>query len=415
MITELFETRAERGIPRGADAVWFNATTEANHAQPGRQRQQRNRSRPALAVLLVGATIGIGLWLLPLVDNGRGAVTLETGPVSTAQKREPQSNLGSEPKWIAVAGLELDADSYYLEDSTLAVAEDGDDNIQIFANPEEPFSHPILGLDLFEGGGFRPWAANLGDKSLDSLSDQLQRDGGRWRMSPESDLVEAASLRRDWAGGYPASWHYVFRGETGATVTWQAGRHNGEGIWSMLSWAIDRNSGPDWSAALTETTVLGQPAVVVMSPGGNSDEVFWEDGEYVYRLMTQAVVAEPSFQEPPSGYASDAVSRLYLVEREEWESMVAGVMGPSWLEIVASWVTMAGLLGWLVSAGYFVVRQRFVLAAICVGTVGAWFAMSSDALGWAVAVVISLACIWGWVLWSNAQRDRRCDHLTAIG
>ncbi len=326
MISELMETRAERGVPRGAHAVWRDAQAElvsADHGDGVASTTQWFR----LAIVGLAAASVIGAMILTGTD--RALIRTSDTDVGRGQLDDVDYPY---PEPIVVDGMTLETahvpgDSPLAEDHGVLVTSGPGGVVvstgradrtftQVFAHPAEPFNHPILFVDALESGGFEPWGVNFGSEPVTSLTDQLARQDGRWVLPDESGFVEVANFDDGPEEMLLSGWQLDFRQDS-ETVTWQAEPHDGDGLWIWLG-RISKHSGDNLTTPVVyETDVLGQSGLVVESIGGG-DDVLWTDGDFVYRLTAGEIRGDTHHGRP----AVDAIDRLRRTDQAEWEAMV---------------------------------------------------------------------------------------------
>ncbi|MCP4225037.1 MAG: sigma-70 family RNA polymerase sigma factor [Actinomycetia bacterium] len=180
---QIFEERARRGTPRGATKVWIDAHLQVENLEPG-SGGRRSDSTLWFRLALGFCVLVFGFIVADRVGEG----TLVEG-MSLVRVMGP---------------FDPDAGGIDRQPST---------QWQVFADLEEPFGNPIVGLEILDGGGFRPWGANLGDDALSTFTSQLVRDGDLWAMDPDSGLVEVATFTANSHGIFEFDGRSISRGD----------------------------------------------------------------------------------------------------------------------------------------------------------------------------------------------------------
>jgi hypothetical protein len=408
----LLDARAERGIPRGPDAVWRAAE------QLSSEERQNSEHRAG------GADLWSTRWFrfaMVVCLLGLGGLLFQTRPTSNDVGGEGDSDVGGEqqndatdevptPARILVGDLQMqhvqlpidpDApiDPHYIRrlagTETITGLPDEGEPVEtvFFADPSSPFTNPILGLELLAGGGFQPFGVNLGGVTLESLTEFLVRSDGDWTVTEESGLVEVARFTESPFDMLRFGWQFDF-GSSPNQVTWQAEPHDGSGVWVWIARLAGPDGGPT-SFTLRQMEVLGQPGLILeQSPdaGGPSsgfadDEVIWVDDGYVYRLT-----AGDSFGRS----ASVAAPELRIVDAAQWDDSMADAnrwfgAGPG------IQLDVAVLALWLVTALYLIIRGPRLPLALPLLAGALWWALGPDL--WLTLVLVGgLAALWWWLL-----------------
>ncbi len=384
-VQELFEERAGRGAGRGATRVWTGAhrQVESREPVPGSGRSGSTvwfRLALGFCVLVFGLIVA--QWV------GEGASLLTSEPPSDV---EGAANLGlgeteGEPKRILVEGMSLVRVTGPFDPDPSEIDRLPSAQWQVFADSEEPFGNPIVGLEILDGGGFRPWGANLGNDALSMFTRHLVRDGDQWAMDPDSGLVEVATFTANSEDVFEFGWQVDFeRGSAGAT--WQADPHNGNGVWVWLVRLLGQTIN---DATLTESTILDMPAIVISS--GAADNIVWVDGDFVYRLTADEIRGDTSIQRPATGVAP----QLHIVDQAEWEAAVTKAESVSIGSVILIGLQLVAVLASLASSVYFLLRGPRWLALLGPAVVffSVAYTTSSDPI--TLWIGIALAVAWGY-------------------
>lgn len=386
---DLFERRATRGSARGAARVWTEAQPHAE------VKPNFGWSAALLRVALVGWIVGFGVIGLTILDQDAGSSALDA-----AQDPEESPSLESDeplPQPILVDGMSLrmvsrpfdpgfDGDDI-LDDlgftrspDSLAEIDSEHSSRQsvIFANPEDPFNGPIIGLELFGGGGFRPWSANTDTKSLEEFTAQLIQQDGAWTIAPESGLVEVARFSGDVYDNLKLGWQFDF-GESDQQLTLQAESSGGPEPASIWVWVNRLLSDGPSDAVISEVEVIGNRGMKLdYGPSLDTDEVIWADSSgFVYRLTAATISGNTSLQMT----ASDDAERLRVVSRTAWVNAVNEAERTPPVAIVGSVLGAVVVLGLLASLGYFLIRRVARPAVIAAASLVGFYVFGSSGLG----------------------------------
>jgi hypothetical protein len=260
------------------------------------------------------------------------------------------------------------------------------EEIVIFADADDPFGGPILGLNLLAGGGFQPWGLNLGDMDVTDLTRSLVRDGDRWTLDPSAGLVEVARVSGSW-DLFRFGWQFDFGPDYAAT--WQAEAHNGNGVWLWIARLADsRPNSP--APTVRPIEVLGNQGLILDQgdPDGTGadDEVIWVDGDLTYRLT----VGIDQFDNT----ASAAVPRLRIVDNGTWDAAVSSADGRFRTEPVFWYLNLAMVIAAVALAILFARNARWWPATgLVLGAVAWFFLIDSGSLRFALVGWVGLAVI----------------------
>lgn len=411
-VHDLLEERAERGLPRGASTVWAGAHTATRTANPDPIRERR--AAPAHSAGWFRLAVGLGaaaLLFVVIARPGSGPSdpsdtvapdVSRTGEVAS----QPHEVDGPLPDPILVEGMTLEQvgepfdptaccepdvfDRFFGREpgvDTVDTHQEGS-QVQIFARPETPFDGPIVGIELLDGGGFRPWGANLGERPLEGFTDQLVRVDGSWAMDPTSGLAEVARFESRIDGWFESGWQFDFAdGPETATVQAEPDPGGGEWVWVVRLLPRTGDGGP--TVQLAASTVFGQPAIVVNDGRDEADDVIWTRGDLVYRFTTGRVEGNTHF----SASAVDEIPRLRLADRAEWADAVAGSGDGSIGFSILIGLQLLAVVAWLVSAVFFLIKGPRVLAPVGVLAAFGWVALG-PANGLTIVLVVGLAAAW---------------------
>jgi len=430
---DLLEHRAERGTPRGPAQVWAAAESAA---RPRASRSQAPRSRPALRVALA-------VWLAGLVALGAFGVSRNGDQTEAKVAAQPEPSEADQasgeplPAPILVEGMQLrsaippahpglDGSDIFSRTplrSYPATPQAGSDRhhvrTTIYADPEQPYDNPILGLNQFPDGGFRPWVVNTpagmddDDRSafLDDLVRDLERGDDEWTLPSSSGLEELARVDVQRDGWLRTGWQFDFVEEGPEKVVLQAettlpDRPGEVSEWIWLARWMQDASDEDYSVRPTE--VLGGPGLVFTLPGNGAEEVTWSRDGFAYRLG----VSEVQGDREVAGRAADAIPRLSTVPRGKWIDAVEEANGFGSVVVgsgLARWLRLAVLAIWVVSLVVFVVRRSYVPAVtlITAPVIALTFGSSSNAN--LIVVLAVVAFIGAWWVHRRSARERPVD------
>lgn len=425
-VHDQLEERAERGIKRGAAAVWSGAQHRAPQGQPADWRWSAVVQRAALVLCILGVA---GLLLMRTTfaksTESAGDAASESEVETIGVDEAPDAPL---PAPILVVGGTLKRD----HGGVARPADpnfDGDDLLDdifgtqwseipeesaetnasfvVFADPVEPFRNPILGLEVLEGGGFRPWGLNLSNLELTDLTKNLEQVDGQWLTTSTSSLVEVARFEDDHMNSIRFGWQFDFDLEGDAELTIQAEAMPASVAADEWVW-IARLAGSGQPAETTRPIrVLGRDGVVLerAAPGqqdgnaGSADVVWVADG-FVYRMTASRIEGNTSYSRDPIG----EVERLKLVSRSQWLDAIAvsgertgtdTVVGLFWLLLALS------LPG---SAVFFIVQRSMLAAASVLVILPVWFALGTSPNGLLDLVPLALGLGLAWWLHRRAPQ-----------
>lgn len=424
---DLLERRAERGEPRGANAVWFAA-------QPATRALRVQSPRTQLVLRLA-----IGAWLVGLVAlawTGRGLteeVDVAQAPNATELSNSADPELATPapvesaeplPAPIVVDGMKLarvetpqnpdfDGDdildpddrlvTYRQETVVMFGGGDRPDSVVVFADPDDRFNGPILGLNLFGDGGFRPWAANTGSGPLSELTDQLRQVDGEWTMSDESGLTEVARFAIDNERLREYGWQFDYvAGADNVTLQAETASTDGETPEADEWLWISRNAREgEAGLTITSTEVLGGDGLLIDLNEGRGAEVAWARDGFVYRMSSSTTSGDRDVQRS----AAPDIERLSEVTRAEWVTAVQGAERVSGVPGFAALFTLPLLAMAALSIGWFLLRRSFASAGVLLLTGVVWFVLASSGSTWftVVAWVGALALAW----WVDRLRSMR--------
>ncbi len=404
---DLLERRAQRGTTRGAANTWAAAQPQTAPASSGWRPDSRLWLRLALtlSVLIAGVVVLRAL-------SSAGPTELDVADVSE-QDRDRDVATDRDPvlavDHILVDGMDLKLvsrpfDPYAKEFRAESINPSGyfgqTTGSQVFADPEDPFNNPIIGIDNLEGGGFRPWGANLGDTPLEEFTNQLSQENGAWILSADSGLVEVASFQDDLLDHLKFGWQFDF--EQGSdTVTWQAEPHKGEGVWLWVARLLSPSEGAPTELRMTESPVVGQSAITI---GGNGEyvSVVWVHDDLVYRVTAGELRGNTHYGRS----AEDSLPLLHLVDDQEWQQAVSRAGRGSILSGVLVGLQVLLVLAWVLSGIYFLLTKEYrLLAGLAPLVVVIWVAFGPS--GW-LTVPLALSLL---AAWYYAQKGRDFNQL----
>lgn len=406
---DLLERRAERGVARGAANVWADA-------QPTMTSQRTDRSwifRAALFVWVVG--IGLAAVLAVRDSNDIDTTSEAPGGDPCPTSDEPL------PAPLLVEGMDLhrvtppfdpnfDGDDIFDdlfgrsgEPEVFHFGERASDYSVIFADPDEPFVGPIIGLSLFDAGGFRPWSANLGDARLDDFTEQLEFKDGEWTMPPSSGLVEVARFSIDPYEQMKYGWQFDFKNGNDRVIVQAETAPNDAAAaneWLWLARVVQEGeSGP----LVEEVEVLGQTGIRIrMASDREDDEIVWAAGGFVYRVTASTDIGNNS----TASAASSEIAKLKVVDRSDWIFAVEDAHRPGIGEVISIVVAVAILLATIGSMLFFGMRRAAKAAGICAALLVTAFATTGLGINGGVPLLAPAMLVAGLVLaWWSYQRE----------
>jgi len=266
-------------------------------------------------------------------------------------------------------------------------------SIVIFADPSVPFGGVILGLELLEGGGFRPWAANLDGRELTDLTKHLEQVDGSWSMSDTSELVEVARFQDDFFDSMKFGWQFDFQLAGADEITIQAesteaGNSVDEWLWIAR---LAKQEGTD--ASVRPVRILGQDGYVIDVDDQIGDSgVVWASDGFVYRMTATRLEDNTSFGRDSTG----EIGRLRVASRREWVNAIAVSVGTSATEWIIGTFGLLVAAALLISTVFFLVKRSFrpaALAAITL-TFSLFFVSSPTYFGTVVLIALGLGLAW---------------------
>ncbi len=371
--SELLEGRADRGTARGAANVWASAQVDRPDPQP--------------SFAPWTTRIALLAWTAAVAVAGYFAVTTdETSDVLRAQPADvPIESADPLPEALLVEGMELvrvfrpnhtgfDA-SDILEEQRISNLKSGDDLDNppedvtiVFADPDDQFNGPIVGLQL-SNGGFRPWSANVDRSELDELLDQLVRIDGTWSMPEESGLVEVARISAAPDSAFEYGWQYDFKAGANEVTLQAETAPDPEEIdeWLWLSRLVGEG---DVGPVVSEVEVLGQTGIRLQLRGtgaeepadGPVDEVVWAADGFVYRMTVDVLDGDRLI----SGEATAQLDRLRIVDRAGWVDAVNAADRQPESEVVIGIVAIGLLAALAVLLLVLLIKREFMTAAFLV-------------------------------------------------
>lgn len=371
MSTDLLERRAERGEPRGAANIWADAQTPiagplASGPNPG---VWIFRAAVAISILVAG------FFLLNGLSNGDSSTATDEVPRAADSNVSPGDQDEPLPLPLLVDGMSLDhvtppinerfdADELFEPvSSSISRATFGEDEASrriVFANPDDPLNDPIMVIDAFAEGGFRPVVVNIDESERQQLIDSASRTGDAWSIGTETGLVSVADFEWEAFILLDLGWQFDFSsGSDRVTLQALAIADNP----SLQEWAwLALLLRDDVSTELTETSVLDQPGVLLTETFDErvSEQLFWTDGDFAYRLSADTIVGDTAEPTP----VAPAAERLIAVDQDVWVAAVlnsvqfGSIEGPFFLVAL---ISIAIALACIV---YLLVKRRFKLVAV---------------------------------------------------
>ena len=371
MSTDLLERRAERGEPRGAANIWAEAQTPI--AEP-----LASGPNPGVWIFRAAVAISIlvaGFFLLNGLSDGASSTATDEVPRAADSNVSPGDQDEPLPLPLLVDGMSLDhvtppinerfdADELFEPvSSSISRATFGVDEASrriVFANPDDPLNDPIMVIDAFAEGGFRPVVVNIDESERQQLIDSASRTGDAWSIGTETGLVSVADFEWEAFILLDLGWQFDFSsGSDRVTLQALAIADNP----SLQEWAwLALLLRDDVSTELTETSVLDQPGVLLTETFEEriDDEIFWADGNFAYRLSASTLVGD-TLEPSPVALAAE---RLVAVEQDVWVTAVldtvqfGSIEGPFFLiALIAIAVALACII-------YLLMKRRFKLVAV---------------------------------------------------
>ncbi len=420
-IDELLERRAERGVPRGAARVWADSHGAEPSVESSGKRTSVTLFRLAVAVWILGfVAVGIFRSTSPQSNDaasGHSTQVSGDGSPDVVESDEPlpapllidggslKRDRGgvSRPFDPDFDGDDLLDDLFPRSQTTPEVAELSPEQLTmvIFARPTEPFDGPIVGVELLDGGGFRPWGANVDDAALTDLTQQLERTNGEWSMAERSGLVEVARMEGDQFDSLRFGWQFDFQLGGNEEVTIQAETSRDDRVVDEWLWVARLAGQSQTNVAVRSIEVLGQDGIVIDRADGAGDSgVVWRSDGFVYRMTASTV-------EDNTAYGRDStedIDRLRIVERGEWLDAIAASSQTS----IAQWgIGFAGLVifvGSALSTVWFLVRRSFPPAALAGATVVAWVYLVASPIYWGTVALSAFGLGLAWLLHTRGRR-----------
>mgnify|MGYP007025640532 CR=1 FL=1 len=349
------EERAERGTPRGAANLWAEVQLEAGRGSRGSASHRSRIGREATYRIAIGVlTVAVlGVLVASLVVPPRGQ-TIES---PAGRGGDTEVTPSGEPARILVDGMGLRVLHPPVDPNRENSGFDLEETAtwRIFADPDRPFEGPIVGVEILDGGGFRPWGVNLAERSLSDFTDGLTRDGEVWSMASASGLRQVAAFTAP-RFDTPVGWQADFEDEAQA-VTWQAETHEGAGIWVWLVRVLGQDTSGSTARPLE---VVGRPGVVVTPGEAGVEEVMWADETFVYRLTAADIAGNTSLQID----AGDLVGRLGVADEDTWSQAVSASGRTSTPDLLLSRLTGFLTVVLAVAALAFLIRGPRILVLI---------------------------------------------------
>ncbi|MEM9133675.1 MAG: hypothetical protein AAGA59_15090 [Actinomycetota bacterium] len=384
--SDILEERAERGHPRGDRAVWSAAVAESRFADEAVGR------RPATVFRITVAAVAVALVAIGVVGLGRIVATDDDAALSAA---EPGDDIDDGlPAPILIDGgrlgprgvqrpLGADVDGVEMRtgpEDTASV---------VFADPADPFAATIVGLDLLEGGGFRPWGANLSDAPLEDTTRHAALTENGWGLSPESGLVEVARIESSTLDQLRFGWQFDFELGGGDRVTLQAEPVESPGVGEWLWISRVAQSAPS-SPTVMAVPVLDTTGYVVTVPGQDGDEgVIWSDDAFVYRLTADRIEDDTAVPVDTTAH----LDRLRLVDRGTWNEEVSAASQRGAGFSLSGLLVLLAILASLVFFVWHRLRWPAALLGFAIVTLVVWGSVPLRA-GPVVFAAVVLAASW---------------------
>ncbi len=422
---QLLRERAERGTARGPASVWAAADRAAGQPAETDRGQSARWFRVAVVcactalVFAVAVARSIGPNEPTQAGLQESAAVQESSDPATDAVTDPsddpiEPDLRGSPDFakLLIDGMTLtDVQRPFDEDDaggedfldrlfgpgeevTPATIDSDPTATQIFAEPDDPFNGPIVAIENLAGGGFRPVGANLGDRSIEFYSNQLQRQDGEWSIDPASGLVEVDRAEGHPFDGLKFGWQFDFEnGSEVATLLVEPSGGRGVYVWLARILRSEQNG-----LTTRGTVVLDAPAVAVATPsdGPDSGQVYWADEHYVYRLTT----ATADGHDRTAGHGLGLVPRLLVVGDSTWELAVAEADSPSFGPVGKVQANLLLVALWLVSAALFWSWSRW---AAVLGPMAAIFGFVTAPNSWSTAALSALALTGFWLVYRRAK------------
>ena len=392
---ELFERRATRGVARGADTIWHDVRRPPT-AAAGRRPSWRFRA-------------AVVVWVAAVAIAGVAARSRE--PDQPVAAPSPVSATSSEPlpAPILVEGGRLrrdiggvtrpadpgyDADDLFGERPSAPTPPEGTTTTTtvVFAQPDDPFAGPIVGIELLVGGGFRPWAANLAPADLDTYTRQLRRVDDEWTMPAASGLVEVARVVDDLDALWRFGWQFDVDLGRDRRLTLQAEASSPGREMSEWTWVTRLATGDATVVVVEPFEVLGHRGIVIGSTDRERDEVVWLDGDFVYRLTSDELVGDTL--EPRD--VREVAGRLRLVDRDAWVAAVRDSMRTATIDRVTTMLWFVVAAACASSLLWFVVRRSVLAVALGAAALAELVVEFVAFVPSPLASAVVLALAWWW-------------------
>ena len=289
MSADLLERLSERGDARGPANVWAEAQSSAEPTAAGDSSHWIYGLVVATLALvaLFGATT--------LLDGPDSEVTVDAAQDEVpAPARDEPLPLSEEPlpAPVLIEGMSLDRVQRPLDSrldaddlfgspalSNVVTTRFGTgqpvDRRVVFADPDDPWDNPIVGIEAFEGGGFRPWVVNAGEPQRSELIDAVERTNGDWTIDRDTGLRLVADFDHEAVNVLDHGWQFDFSSGNDQ-VTLQALAITNDptlGEWAWLALQLSEDTATELSA----TTVLDTSAVLSTETFEDQldEELFW--------------------------------------------------------------------------------------------------------------------------------------------
>lgn len=413
MTMELLRTRAERGHPRGAAAVWVDANRQSTEqARPSDSSATPFRfAVAAAALLLAGSTAAL------LTEAPVGDLPIVTDLAGNDEVDADEASLDG-PVPILIEGMTLDAVTRPVDvrgDCAERPVGDVDPetgapvsnrcrerSFAVFAEPGQPFAGTIVVLETLPNGSYQLSGINLGEEPLTTFDGgvvQDEIDGENiWTLGPSVGLEEMARFDDTANVQIQAGWDFDYLSDEPARVELQTELDvGGASVWRWVARLAVRHDDDPKIAAPVE--VLGTTGVQLDLVGRDETEIIWVSGNRTFRMWAD----DPDADDLKVIPATPFVERLQIVERTVWQAAVDDASTTTVGEWIAASYKLIGLVALAGISGYFLLRRRWVWAAVAGAAPVVWYVM---ALGLPLALILFGPGLW--VLTSKISRkDRR--------
>ncbi len=224
---------------------------------------------------------------------------------------------------------------------------DGERSFVFFGDAAKGPTGPVLGIEVFESGGFHSFGVNMSTDEVLAMTSHLSNTNQRWSISPESGAEEIANfvLRTDTAPG-----QLDFTQGTDTAVI-QYDVDNGAGVWEWVARSHLANA-PFTSEGVEFAGIAGVLRLAPASDDGQ-DMLVWTEGGENYRLAAFELIDGVSMSAPVSRVSG----RVQRVSQTEWDAAVDDI-GPTGFQSAATWTARLLVIGLAALVFALLVREK---------------------------------------------------------